>query len=687
MGDAPTTERPPRGAALARTAAAGATTAGLIAAIDLFGAPSVAPVAFGLAALAGGFGGAVFALLAHAPRTKPKAALALGAVALTATLSWAIALGAIRRWGSEHHSLALGLWIAVPLAAGGVVALGFLTRRSTDAPSWLAERWWGMGAVLAFAGALAFADARLFPDTYPLFHRLLKTLTWLGATAAFTALLERRPLPERTARLLGGGLLLTMPLALVTTHLSAPAAEAIAARPWAGFVLARLRSAADVDGDGYAGVLHGGDCAPFDSTIGPGAVEVPGNGIDDDCVAGDAPARAERLPLPPIPDSPSPNSVVLITIDALRADRLGLYGHERPTSPIIDAFFADGLVFERAYSAGGYTSIALPALMRGIPPRRIEWARVVQTSTLRLMRPPLPELPAGERWIYSYTLPLDDPHATWPALLARRGMTGAAVVDDGASDFLAGRWGTGDGFESYTAVDVPFGAADGDDKVARAALEAIGSEAPFFLWLHFYGPHWPDSEHPDLPRFGDSVADKYDHEIAHVDRVLAPVLERLAELGAIVVLTADHGEVFHDDGRSHGRTMDEAAIRVPLLVHGPDIEGGRRADVVSTLDVFPTLLALTETPAPPNAGASLLAEPDPERVVLVDSWVFDKEGAPELDLTAAIHRDGKLVRDRLRRTTELTGDPSVAPRLEAAIADYYRSGAAPRVDGGSLAPE
>lgn len=686
MGEAPTT-RPARGAALARTAAAGATVAGAIAAIDLIGTPSVAPVAFGLAAVAGGFGGAVFALLAHAPRTKPKAALALGAVALTATLSWAIALGAIRRWGSEHHTLALGLWIAAPLAAGGVVALGLLTRRSTEEPSWLAERFWAMGAVLALALALAFADGRLFPDTYPLFHRLLKTLAWLSATAAFTALLELKPPADRVARLLGGGLVLAMPLALVTTQLSAPTAEAIAARPWAGFVLARLRSAVDVDGDGYAGVLHGGDCAPFDYDIGPGAVEIPGNGIDEDCIGGDAPARAERLPLPPVPDSPSPRSVVLITIDALRADRLGIYGHDRPTSPTLDAFFADGLIFERAYTAGGYTSIALPALMRGTPPRRIEWARVVQTSALRLVRPPLPELPSGERWIYSYTLPLDDPHATWPELLARRGMTGVGVVDDGASDFLSSRWGTGEGFESYTAVDVPFGAADGDDKVARAALEAMDGAAPFFRWLHFYGPHWPDSEHPDLPRFGDSVADKYDHEIAHVDRVLAPVLERLARLGAVVVLTADHGEVFHDDGRSHGRTMDEAAIRVPLLVRGPGIAGGRRADVVSTLDVFPTLLALTETPAPENAGVSLLEEPDPARVVLVDSWVFDKEGQPELDLTAAIHRDGKLVRDRLRRTTELTGDPATAPRLEAAIADYYRSGAAPRIDGGTLASE
>ena len=685
--------RPP--SALVRTAAAGAVVAGAIAALDLVwgGAATAAPTAFGLGALVGGFGGGVVGLLSHGPRRRSHALVALGALALVALSVWAIALGALRRWGSEHHGLALGLWALVPVGTAAVVSLGAATRvdRLGERRSWAADRRWAAPTLALAAVALALGDARLFPDTYPLFHRALKTLTWLAATAALATMLERRPLPAHAGRLLGAGLLLTMPLALLTAQLSAPTTAAIAARPWSGFLLERLRSSADVDGDSFAGVLHGGDCAPFDPAVGPGAVEVPGNGVDDDCVGGDAAAWMAPADLPPVPRTPSPRSVLLITIDALRADRLGLYGHDRPTSPNIDRFFGEGaLLFERAYTAGGYTSIALPALMRGAHARRIQWARVVQTSALRLFRPPLPELPEGERWIYSYTLPIDDPRATWPALLERRGMVGFGVVDDGASDFLSPRWGTGEGFARYQAVDVAFGAPDGDERVLAAALpllERTDGGGRTFAWLHLYGTHWPDSVHAGLPVFGDSVADAYDHEIAHVDRVLAPLFEHLAgEAEApVVILTSDHGEVLHADGRSHGRTMDEAAIRVPLMMRGPGVAPGRRRDVVSTLDVFPTLLALTETPAPAHDGRSLLAEPEPERVVLIDSWVYAADGAPELDLTAAVHAGGKLVVDRLRQTRTFAGDAAIRPRVEAVVDRYYRQGATPRIDGGNLA--
>src|SRR6185503_20838128 len=91
------------------------------------------------------------------------------------------------------------------------------------------------------------------------------------------------------------------------------------------------------------------------------------------------------------PKSPSPMDVVLITIDSLRRDRVGVYSPAcsalgAATTPALDAFAARALVFDRAYTNGGWTSISISSLMRGVLPRRIQWTRMFETNKYRFVR-------------------------------------------------------------------------------------------------------------------------------------------------------------------------------------------------------------------------------------------------------------------------------------------------------------
>src|SRR5207342_3124431 len=108
--------------------------------------------------------------------------------------------------------------------------------------------------------------------------------------------------------------------------------------------------------------------------------------------------------------------VVLITVDSLRPDHLGVYSRAfgpngRSTSPNIDRFATQSTVFDRAYAAGAWTSIAVPALLRGVYPRRLEWKRWFETTLYALVRKPFEnKLRAGEQPMRMFPLAFDDRH-------------------------------------------------------------------------------------------------------------------------------------------------------------------------------------------------------------------------------------------------------------------------------------
>ena len=155
-----------------------------------------------------------------------------------------------------------------------------------------------------------------------------------------------------------------------------PARKAGSARAaLVGPALEAGRAVLDFDGDGYARALGGGDCDDSNPDVHPGAVDLPGDGIDADCDGQDAtdalppPATMAELPSAVPPDL----NLLLVTIDTLRADHLGCYGYGRATSPAIDALAAEGALFENGWAHAPSTRYSMPAIATGRWPSAITW--------------------------------------------------------------------------------------------------------------------------------------------------------------------------------------------------------------------------------------------------------------------------------------------------------------------------
>ncbi|MCB9528361.1 MAG: sulfatase [Myxococcales bacterium] len=458
---------------------------------------------------------------------------------------------------------------------------------------------------------------------------------------------------------------------------------AVRAAPLGALALDALRGLTDVDGDGASNLLGGGDEAPLDGEV----IRHP-----PPPVVAAAPADPWPAALPPAPTRPAPLSVVLITIDTLRPDRMGLYGHTRATTPRLDAFARGAVRFDRAYTPGAWTSLAISSLLRGLPPRALRWTRLAETNRFRLLRDwRHAELAPGERLRLMFGLPIDDPRPPLPEQLARRGMHTIAVVDDGYSRFLSEEMGTDRGFVDFRTVDaLPADRRDdaGTTDLALAALRERPADRRFFMWVHYFGPHDPSTRREGAPWYGEGVAEGYDHEIAYADaqvgrllRVLDNVDEPLA-----VIVTSDHGELLLERRRLHGIELHPSLVRVPLLLRAPGLAPGASEAVVGLVDVAPTVLALTGTPAPtwmPGVDLRAAARGEvPARILTTDTWRFDRHGRAVYDQVGVLDGRHILVLDQVHNVRQLwslddLSHPAenlhgevMAFDLEAALVDY-----------------
>ena len=263
--------------------------------------------------------------------------------------------------------------------------------------------------------------------------------------------------------------------------------------------------------------------------------------------------------------------VLLVTIDALRADHLGLYGYDRPVSPNLDRFASESVVFERAYTQAPHSSYSLCSLMTS------EYLH--ETVDLDAPLPAL-TLPQALRAIDYNTAAFFTQgifHTEGERLLAFR--------DDAF------------GFERHDHTDVDAA------RKTNMALEEVDriverGEPPSLLWVHYFDVHEPYRD----TTFGTSDADRYDGEIhkvdAEFDRLLRGMRSRISR-DLVVVVTADHGEEFRDHGGVyHGSTLYDEQIRVPLIVQAPDLEPRRVAAPVELTDVAPTVLGMVHAPIP-----------------------------------------------------------------------------------------
>ena len=292
---------------------------------------------------------------------------------------------------------------------------------------------------------------------------------------------------------------------------------------------------------------------------------------------------------PTFPDA----SVILISIDTLRADRLPLYGYTGIRTPFLDSFAKDAWLFENAYSPCPMT---LPA----------------HTTMLTGMLPP----EHGVRNNIGFAFD-GKAHVSLPRLLKERGYaTGAAV----SSYVLRNETGLGALFDFYEdSFDTTPGIQSvnyqrSGDKTAAFAEPWIGEHAgkPFFFLFHIYEPHVPyDPPEPFRSQYGLT----YDGEVATADAIVGQFLDTLRTLGvydrAIVIVTADHGEGLGEHGeQQHSIFLYREAIKVPLLLKLPGSSGaGRRvAAPVQLSDILPTVTAALGLPTPKDVSGTSLFE-------------------------------------------------------------------------------
>ena len=345
--------------------------------------------------------------------------------------------------------------------------------------------------------------------------------------------------------------------------------------------------------------------------------------VDSRGAGGDAETRL-------ISDGPTSRDLLLVTVDTLRADRVGLYGYDRPTSPRIDEWFDAGTVFEAAYSTDASTSPSVVSMLTGLLPQD-----------------------HGVRLLYQRLSPAIPTVADW---LGESGYQTAAVVSNvvltAEAIGLDQRFGYYDDYVDEREPHRPIferRASRTTDAAVYWLTQVRDSERPSFLWVHYIDPHGPyrppedkpidfdhDAEQPvDPKRIPDYVRepglsdaseymDRYDEEIAYTDREVGRLLDVFADVTTdvdpLVLFTADHGESMteHELWFRHGHHVYEEVTRVPLLALGAGFEPERVTVPVSNADVAATLLAAAGFR---HSGiyARDLRSPDPQRPVFSES--------------------------------------------------------------------
>ena len=280
---------------------------------------------------------------------------------------------------------------------------------------------------------------------------------------------------------------------------------------------------------------------------------------------------------------PAGPNLILVTIDTLRADHVGVYGAVGARTPTLDALAARGVRFEHAESPVPLTGPSHATIMTGLYP---------------------PVHGVRDNIVF----PLGPRHQTLATRLKGQGYRTAAFV---AAYPVAAAFGFRQGFDAFTEnfKESPMSGGGAQRPANEVVDDALGwltqpGQGPFFAWMHFYDPHAPYE--PPEPYRTDFAGHLYDGEIAFADAQLGRVFEWLRssrhEEDTIVAVLADHGESLGEHGEAtHAVLVYESTLHVPFLLAGPGVPQGVIVPTrVTTVDVAPTLLRLLGLPLPPE---------------------------------------------------------------------------------------
>ena len=384
-------------------------------------------------------------------------------------------------------------------------------------------------------------------------------------------------------------------------------------------------------------------------------------------------ARSWRVEVP----ADHPN-VLIVLIDALRADRLGCYGYGRNTSPNIDELAKAGWRFDAAFAQSNWTKPSVASLITGLYPRQTSvspdtWSQAGAQ---------------GEVLVDS----LSPRHVTLAEFLGALGYETGAF---GENHHLLRELGFAQGYVTHDWREPPMtGGLAKFTKKLRSGFTAewisdrfvrwLGSidNRKFFAYLHHIDVHWPyqspppfagmfmktrppedfnstkfmvraiegirgqggQAPHPETVR---AMSDAYDEGIRHVDAEVGRVMRALKQKGlydnTLIIITADHGEEFMDHGLlGHGKALYDESIRVPLVVKfpcpGPRCISRTVTRQVELVDVFPTVADEVGRPPPESMAGTALHETHPTRKFVFSEtargialrspeqkWIYDKQ--------------------------------------------------------------
>ncbi len=372
------------------------------------------------------------------------------------------------------------------------------------------------------------------------------------------------------------------------------------------------------------------------------------------CVWGCRPS-GDAKPPPPTANAPS---VLLITLDTTRADRIGAYGYGEAVTPALDSLAASGTLFEHAFAQVPLTLPSHGSLLSGTYPA----TNGTRINGVALNAEGIPLL-AQVFQDHGY----------------RTGAFVSCVV-------LESVFGLDRGFDLY---DDDLGDPDAVERpaneVSDAALAWLGQseKQPFFAWVHFYDPHAP---YEPPPEYASADVSPYDGEIAFVDAQIGRLVRWLDDHNrldnTLIIVAGDHGESLGEHGEpQHGFFVYDSTMRVPLVFTFPTKipAGVSISEVVGLVDAYPTIMELLEWDAPAGLeGMSLTGTwngTTAESSAVYGETYYPRSAFGWAPLRSLVTKEWKYVAaprpelyDRLRDAGELTNvlaeHPDVATRLQ-----------------------